>query len=136
MLAFNSYGNYRKEVIESHVIVKVAVDYGKTTFVYFTYCSSIKTFRSKFNALWNKYFGDSPINEVVPVLGTRNVKNLQRRLIDTRSIDTGTEVSYCYVQLSFLYCYYLFVSLYVYVVKCFLLNSSFVSKRINWSTYD
>ena len=51
LLSFNSYGNYRKEVIEAHVIVKVAVDYGKTMFVHFTYYSSIKTFPSKFNAL-------------------------------------------------------------------------------------
>ena len=77
-------------VIDAHVIVEVAVYYGKTMFVYFTYCSSIKTFRSKFNALWNKYFGESPINEVVPVLGTRNVKRLRRRSIDRKSIEMRT----------------------------------------------
>ncbi|CAF3866241.1 unnamed protein product [Rotaria sp. Silwood1] len=30
---------------------------------------------------FSKYFGESPINEIMPILGTRNVKNLQRRLI-------------------------------------------------------
>ncbi|CAF1166966.1 unnamed protein product [Rotaria sordida] len=60
------------------------LDYGRTMFIHFTYCSSMKTFPRKFHALWDKYFGESPINEVLPVLGTRNVKNLQRQLTYTR----------------------------------------------------
>ncbi|CAF4036137.1 unnamed protein product, partial [Rotaria sordida] len=63
---------------------KIPVDYGKTMFVHFTYCSSMKTFPKKFHTLWNRYFGESPINEVLPVLGTRNVKNLQRQLTYTK----------------------------------------------------
>ncbi|CAF2086674.1 unnamed protein product [Rotaria magnacalcarata] len=70
-LTFNNYTNYRE----------------KKMFVHFTYCSSMKTFPLKFHALWNEYFGQSPINEIIPVLGTRNVKNLQRRLTHTRSTD-------------------------------------------------
>ncbi|CAF4419706.1 unnamed protein product [Rotaria socialis] len=87
-LTFNNYENYREKVINSLVKQeKMPIDYGKKMFVHFTYCSSMKTFPSKFHALWNEYFGQSPINEIIPVLGTRNVKNLQRRLTHTRSID-------------------------------------------------
>ncbi|CAF5111309.1 unnamed protein product [Rotaria sp. Silwood1] len=89
-LTCNNYCNFRQRIIDSPVKEKIPVDYGKTMFVHFTYCSSMKTFPSKFHALWNKYFGESPINEVIPVLGTRNVKNLQRRLMHTRSINIDT----------------------------------------------
>ncbi|CAF1423244.1 unnamed protein product [Rotaria sordida] len=83
-LTCNNYVNCRQEVIDSPIREKVPVDYEKIMFVHFTYCSSMRTFPIKFQALWNKYFGESPINEVSPVLGTRNVKNLQRQLTHTR----------------------------------------------------
>ncbi|CAF2979450.1 unnamed protein product [Rotaria socialis] len=86
LLTCNNYVNYRKKVIDSPLKEKVPVNYGKTMFVHFTYCSSMRTFPGKFHTLWNKYFGESPINEVIPVLGTRNVKNLQRQLTHTRSM--------------------------------------------------
>ena len=57
-------------------------------FVHFTYCSNMKTFPKKFHTLWDNYFGESPINEVTPILGTRNVDNLQRRLVHTRQLHT------------------------------------------------
>ena len=50
-------------------------------FIHFTYCTNMKSFPSKFHILWNKYFAESPINEIRPVLGTRNVDNLQQRLV-------------------------------------------------------
>ncbi|CAF1470480.1 unnamed protein product [Rotaria magnacalcarata] len=86
LLTCNNYVNYRKKVIDSPLKEKVPVNYDKTMFVHFTYCSSMKTFPGKFHTLWNKYFEESPINEVVPVLGTRNVKNLQRQLTHTRTM--------------------------------------------------
>jgi hypothetical protein len=63
---------------------KVPIDYGKTMLVHFTYCSNMKTFPSKFHSLWQKYFNQSPINEIIPVTGIRNVNNLQRRLMHTK----------------------------------------------------
>ncbi|CAF4174744.1 unnamed protein product, partial [Rotaria sordida] len=83
-LTCNNYANYRQKVIDFPIKEKISVDYGKTIFVHFTYCSSMRTFPIKFHALWNKYFGESPINEVLPILGIRNAKNLQRQLIYTR----------------------------------------------------
>ncbi|CAF1345140.1 unnamed protein product [Rotaria sordida] len=83
LTCFN-YVNYRQEVIDSPIKEVVPVDYGKTIFIHFTYCSSMKTFPRKFHTLWNKYFGESPINDVLPILGTRNVKNLQRQLTYTK----------------------------------------------------
>ncbi|CAF3917583.1 unnamed protein product [Rotaria sordida] len=83
-LTCNNYVNCRQEVIDSPIKEKIPVDYEKTMFVHFTYCSSMRTFPIKFQALWNKYFGESPINDVLPALGTRNVKNLQRQLTHTR----------------------------------------------------
>ena len=37
--------------------------------------------------MWNKYFGESPINEIVPVLGTLNTNKLQKQLICTRQLN-------------------------------------------------
>ncbi|CAF1548816.1 unnamed protein product [Rotaria sordida] len=79
-----NYNIFRQQVINAPIKEKVPVDYRKTIFVHFTYCSSMRTFPVKFHALWNKYFGGSLINEVLPILGTRNVKNLQRQLTVTR----------------------------------------------------
>ncbi|CAF3804399.1 unnamed protein product [Rotaria sp. Silwood1] len=84
-LTFNNYSEYRQMVINSPITEKVPIDYKKTIFIHFTYCSSMKTFPVKFHNLWNKYFGESPINEIIPILGTRNVNNLQRRLVHTRT---------------------------------------------------
>ena len=44
----------------------------------------MRTFPHKFHELWDKYFGESPINEIIPILGTRNADNLQQRLVHTR----------------------------------------------------
>ncbi|CAF3625614.1 unnamed protein product [Rotaria sp. Silwood1] len=57
---------------------KIPIDYGKTMFIHFTYCLNMKTFPEKFHDLWDKYFMGSPIDEIKPVLGTPNVKNLQQ----------------------------------------------------------
>ncbi|CAF1512881.1 unnamed protein product, partial [Rotaria sordida] len=79
-LDIKNYNLIRQEIIQIPIKEKIPVDYGKKMFIHFTYCCSMKTFPKKFHALWDKYFGESPINEVLPVLGTRNVKNLQRQL--------------------------------------------------------
>ncbi|CAM4830771.1 unnamed protein product [Rotaria magnacalcarata] len=84
-LTVNNYVRYRQIVINSPIKEKLLVNYEKSIFVHFTYCSSMKTFPVKFHTLWDKYFDKSPINEVIPILGTRNVDNLQRRLIYTRT---------------------------------------------------
>ncbi|CAF1422265.1 unnamed protein product, partial [Rotaria sp. Silwood1] len=84
-LTFNNYSQYRQMVINSPIREKVPIDYKKTIFIHFTYCSSMKTFPVKFHILWNKYFGESPINEIIPILGTRNLNNLQSRLVHTRT---------------------------------------------------
>ena len=48
-LSLNNYRNYRQKVIDSPVKERVPVDYHKTMFVHFTYCSSMKTFPGKFH---------------------------------------------------------------------------------------
>ncbi|CAF3564363.1 unnamed protein product [Rotaria socialis] len=82
-LSFHNYDRYRQQIINSPIKEKLSVNYEKTMLIHFTYCSSMKTFPVKFHTLSEKYFGESPINEVVPVLDTRNVDNLQRRLVYT-----------------------------------------------------
>jgi len=79
-----NYNTLRQRVIDTSYEEKVPTDYKKTLFVHFTYCSDMATFPRKFHTLWNKYFEHSPINEVNPILGTRNVHNLQRQLVHTR----------------------------------------------------
>jgi hypothetical protein len=83
-LTMYNYDTLRQRVIDTPYKEKVPIDYTKTLFAHFTYCSNMTTFPKKFHTLWNKYFEHSPINEVTPILGTRNVKNLQRQLVHTR----------------------------------------------------
>ncbi|CAM4851158.1 unnamed protein product [Rotaria magnacalcarata] len=80
-----NYNRFRQKIIDSPIKEKLSVNYDKSIFVHFTYCSSMKTFPIKFHTLWSKYFDKSPINEVIPILGTRNADNLQKRLIHTKS---------------------------------------------------
>ncbi|CAF4210995.1 unnamed protein product [Rotaria sordida] len=43
-LTVNNYNNYRQKVTDSPIKEKVLIDYEKTMFVHFTYCSNMKTF--------------------------------------------------------------------------------------------
>jgi hypothetical protein len=83
-LTINNYNILRQQVIDTPSKEKVPTDYSASIFIHFTYCLRMRTFPKKFHALWEKYFGESPINEIIPILGTRNVDNLQRRLVHTR----------------------------------------------------
>ncbi|CAF1463276.1 unnamed protein product [Adineta steineri] len=76
-----NYNEMRQDIIDSPVKEKITFDYGKTMFVHFTYCENMKTFPGKFHNIWNKYFGESPINDIKPILGTRNANNLQLQLV-------------------------------------------------------
>jgi hypothetical protein len=60
---------------------KKPIDYYNNMFIHFTYCSNMKAFPEKFRTLWQKYFHQSPINEINPVLSTRNLDNLQKQLV-------------------------------------------------------
>ena len=83
-LDIHNYELNRQKILDSPIQVKIPVDHNRTMFVHFTYCSNMRMFPAKFHQLWQKYFLESPINDIVPVLGTRNVDNLQRRLVHTR----------------------------------------------------
>jgi hypothetical protein len=80
-LTNQNYHTIREKIIHTPVKERIKFDYGKTMFVHFTYCSNMRIFPSKFHALWDKYFIESPINEIKPILGTRNVKNLLRKMV-------------------------------------------------------
>ncbi|CAF4751908.1 unnamed protein product [Rotaria sp. Silwood2] len=75
-LTKNNYNILRKKVINTLYSDKIPVDHTRTMFIHFTYCTNMKKFPKKFHILWYKYFGESPINEIIPVLGTCNVNNL------------------------------------------------------------
>ena len=80
----NNYEEIREKIIRSPATENIPVDFGKSMLVHFTFCAKMKPFPSKFYTLWNKYFAESPIDEIKPVLGTRNVNNLQQRLVVNR----------------------------------------------------
>ena len=86
---FKNYKIIRKEITHTaekeNRKAKTPVNYGSTMFIHFTYCSSMKTFPSKFHLLWQKYFNQSPIEDIIPALGVRNVNNIQRRLVHTKN---------------------------------------------------
>ncbi|CAF1457842.1 unnamed protein product, partial [Rotaria sordida] len=75
-----NYDKYRQNVLDSPYIKPIGIDYDKVMFIHFTYCSSMKGFPLKFHTIWNKYFGESPINEIRPILGTRNLKEKRQEL--------------------------------------------------------
>jgi hypothetical protein len=77
-----NYNSIREKIIYAPFQEKIQIDYGRNMFIHFTYCSNMRNFPSKFHALWDKYFNESPINEIRPVLGTRNVKNLLRKMLE------------------------------------------------------
>ncbi|CAF1424867.1 unnamed protein product [Adineta steineri] len=83
-LTSTNYDTIRLQIIDSPIKIKEPINHGRTMFVHFTYCSSMKSFPQKFHQLWNKYFSESPINDITPMLGTRNADNLQQRLVHTR----------------------------------------------------
>ncbi|CAF4540624.1 unnamed protein product [Rotaria sp. Silwood2] len=67
-VSINDYKIIREKLIYSQKNESIQIDYRRTLFVHFTYCLNMKTFPAKFHALWNKYFIESPINEIKPVL--------------------------------------------------------------------
>jgi hypothetical protein len=77
----NNYTTLREKFIYSPIKEKVLIDYKRTMFVHFTFCSNMVTFPTRFHNLWNKYFNETPINDVTPIVGTRNTPNLQRQLV-------------------------------------------------------
>ncbi|CAF4074483.1 unnamed protein product [Adineta steineri] len=83
-LTSTNYNTIRLQITDSPIKVKEPTNYGRSMFVHFTYCFSMKSFPQKFHQLWNKYFFESPINDITPMLGTINADNLQRRLVQTR----------------------------------------------------
>jgi len=81
----NNYSVLRQQLIELPIEERMVTDHRKIMFIHFTYCTTMRSFPSRFHTLWHRYFEQSPINEVTPILGTRNVENLQRRLIHIRT---------------------------------------------------
>ena len=74
-----TYQTIRSIVLSIPFQERLPVDYERNLFVHFTYCATMKAFPVRFHSLWKKYFSSSPIHDITPVLGTRNVLNLQRR---------------------------------------------------------
>jgi hypothetical protein len=75
-----NYEHIRTQIHSQPDQTKSPVDFERNLFVHFTYCSNMRTFPIRFHTLWQKYFNESPINEIRPILGTRNVKNLHLQL--------------------------------------------------------
>jgi hypothetical protein len=82
----NNYDTLHKKMLFISLKEKIPMDYVNTMFIHFTYCSNMNTFPEKFNSLWNKYFLQSPINEIKPILSTRNLNNLQKQLVNNKKM--------------------------------------------------
>ena len=81
VLTSQNYDQIRAKMIQSPIKERNPVDFGKSMFIHFKFCASMKSFPSRFHTLWSKYFAESPINKLKPILGTRNMNNLQQQLI-------------------------------------------------------
>ena len=85
-LTVKNYDMIRQKIIDRPIQVERLIDYGHTMFVHFTYCANMRSFPVRFHSLWHKYFQESPVIDITPILGTRNVDNLQRRIVHTRDV--------------------------------------------------
>ena len=85
-LTEHNYKTIRNDIINTPAHEKLRIDYGRTMFIHFTYCQSMQALPGKFHQLWDKYFAESPIDEIQPILGTRNVDNLQRQLVKNKTV--------------------------------------------------
>ena len=74
-----NYETIRSIVVTAPHQERLPVDYENNLLVHLTYCANMKAFPIRFHSLWRKYFSSSPINDITPILGTRNVLNLQRQ---------------------------------------------------------
>ena len=83
-LTNTNYNTARDRIIHTPEKERTPIDYGRKMFVHFTYCSNMKNFPTKFHTLWNEHFNESPINEIRPILGTRNMNNLQQHLVHNK----------------------------------------------------
>ena len=83
-LSNKNYQTIRQNINSDSIGEKLPTNYETNLFIHFTFCSNMRTFPIRFHSLWQKYFSDSPINEIQPILGTRNVDNLQRLLVHTK----------------------------------------------------
>ena len=85
-LTHENYTNERNKIINKPITKEVQLNtkYNQSMYIHFTYCTSMVNFPKKFNELWKKYFEDSPINDINPILCTRNTNNLQLRLTYNR----------------------------------------------------
>lgn len=75
-----NYKQIRSITISTPYRGTTEIDYARNLFIHFTYCTNMRTFPIRFHTLWRKYFSSSPINDINPVLATRNVLNLQHQL--------------------------------------------------------
>jgi len=85
-LTHENYTNERNKIINKPITKEDQLNtkYNQSIYIHFTYCTSMVNFPKKFNELWKKYFEDSPINDINPILCTRNTNNLQLRLTYNR----------------------------------------------------
>lgn len=85
-LTHENYTNERNKIINKPITKEDQLNtkYNQSMYIHFTYCTSMVNFPKKFNELWKKYFEDSPINDINPILCTRNTNNLQLRLTYNR----------------------------------------------------
>ena len=80
----SEYLSTRLTIISNSIEEIRQVDYEYNMFIHFTFCSSMKHFPRQFHILWNKYFNSSPINDIKPILSTRNPENLLRTLVSNK----------------------------------------------------
>ncbi|CAF1203313.1 unnamed protein product [Adineta steineri] len=92
LLNMYNYNTLRQQVVDTPHEAKAAINYQKTLFVHFTYCQNMTTFPRHFHTLWNKYFEQSPINEVTPILGTQREEDKQNE-IKVMDIDDANDDS-------------------------------------------
>ena len=82
-----NYSTVRSQITQTQFSKeKTTIDHESHLFIHFTYCCSMNKFPSQFRTLWHRYFDHSPIGDINPIVSTRNVDNLQRRLVHTRTL--------------------------------------------------
>jgi hypothetical protein len=78
-----NYCRVRRSVLDNtrQNLTLAKLDFEANIFFHFSFCKGMKDFSARFHRLWHECFMDTGISGIKPIVGTRNLQNLQEYLV-------------------------------------------------------
>ena len=80
-----NYSTIRKVFLDTAAtnndIKKAGIDFEVNIICHFSFCKGMHDFSTRFYKLWDDCFSDTPICSIKPIVGSRNLDNLQNYLV-------------------------------------------------------